>query len=62
MLAMLDFSQPFILECDASGQGTGAVLIQIGKPIAYLIKVLHGRNLTLSTYEKKLVVIIIATR
>ncbi|KAL2226832.1 UNVERIFIED_CONTAM: Retrovirus-related Pol polyprotein from transposon [Sesamum indicum] len=60
VLAMPDFSQPFIVETDASGKGIGVVLMQGGKPISYLSKALAPKNLGLSTYEKEFLALLLA--
>jgi hypothetical protein len=58
VLALPDFTQPFILEADASGNGIGAVLMQRGQPIAYLSKTLGPKAMETSTYEKEAMVIL----
>lgn len=52
VLVLPYFSQPFLIECDVSRKGIGAVLMQNHRPIAYFSQALKGRFLLLSTYEK----------
>lgn len=58
VLAMLDFSQPFIIETDASGYGLGVVLLQNQQPIAYYSQTPGPRARTKSIYEKELMAIV----
>lgn len=58
VLALSNFSKPFIIECDASGKGIGAVLMQEGGPIAFLSQALKGRTLDFSTYEELLALVV----
>lgn len=58
VLGLPYFSQPFILETDASGIGVGAVLGQQGHPIAYFSKTLSPIMQKQSTYKRELLAII----
>lgn len=60
VLALPDFSLPFVVETDACDEGLGAVLMQQGRPIAFLSKALGIKNKQLSIYEKEFLALIMA--
>ncbi|XP_073120175.1 uncharacterized protein [Henckelia pumila] len=53
LLVLLDFSNTFKIECDASGVGIGGVLMQGGRSVAYFSEKLSGTSLNYPTYNKE---------
>jgi hypothetical protein len=59
-VALPNFQLPFTVETDACELGVGAVLMQLGHPIAYMSKSLGVMNRKLSIYEKEFMAVIMA--
>jgi hypothetical protein len=62
VLAMPDFSTPFVVECDASSHGFGAVLVQKGHPITFFSRAIAPRHQALAAYERELIGLVLAVR
>ena len=60
ILAVPSFEKTFIIESDAYGKGVGAVLMQEGRPLAYMSKALSENAQRKSVYERKLMAIVFA--
>jgi hypothetical protein len=61
VLQLPDFAKPFLLDCDASGTGFGAVLHQEGA-IAFFSRPFAQRHLKLAAYERELIGLVQAVR
>jgi hypothetical protein len=58
VMALPDFSIPFVLQTDASGTGLGAILMQKGRPISYYSRTIGPRAAAMSTYDKEALAIL----
>jgi hypothetical protein len=56
------FTEPFIIECDASGVGIGAMQHQGRGSVAFLSRQLASRHATLAAYERELIGLVLAMR
>jgi len=59
---MPDFTKPFVVDCDASGVGFGAVLHQGVGPLAYFSRPFAARHINLAAYERELIGLVQAVR
>ena len=57
ILALLDFTQPFVLECDASGEGVGVVLTPGGHPLAFESRKLLPHGWLYFVYDKEMLAV-----
>ncbi|KAL0428357.1 UNVERIFIED_CONTAM: Transposon Ty3-G Gag-Pol polyprotein [Sesamum latifolium] len=60
VLALPDFTKPFVVQTDACRKDIGAIFMQEGRSMAYLSKTLATKNLGLSTYEKEFLALLLA--
>ena len=62
VLALPNYSSPFVIECDASATRIGAVLMQDNHPLAYISQELKNPGKLASAYEREMLGLLLATK
>jgi len=62
VLALSNFKEPFVIECDASASRIGVVLMQKGHPIACISQELNNSAKYTSAYEREMLGILLAIK
>ena len=60
VLAYFDPSKELSIQCNASGHGLGAALLQEGRPLAYASRALSNTETRCATIEKEMLAIVFA--
>ena len=61
ILAYYDVSKDVTIQCDASNNAVGAVLLQEGRPVAYACRKLRKSELSWAPIEKEMLAIVFST-
>ena len=62
VLALPDFGQPVVVECDAWKHGFGAVLLQDQHLVAFFSRPVAPRHRSLAAYERELIGLVLVVR